>query len=101
MFNTMFANKFRQPVAIQPEMPAGVLWFIHDEPGITEKVPYVCENELLKAIQNFYCKYGADHHSEFMVIFTDPANEQLNNRINTIVGTNYGICSMHGQPHLF
>lgn len=81
--------------------PVGVLWFIHDNPGITEKVPYTNEQSMLDAIQKFYGKYGADHHSEFMVIFTDPANEALNARINNIVGADYGICSMHGQPHLF
>lgn len=104
----MFKNivkKFAQPVAAQAEttneMPIGVLWFIHDDPGITEKVPYICEDELLDAIQNFYCKYGADHHNEFMVIFTDPANEALNARIKYIVGADYDICNMMTQPRLF
>lgn len=82
--------------------PVGVLWFIHDDPGITEKVPYMCESEMLDAIKKFHNRYGAAHESEFMVIFTDPAKVSFNEKIGAIIGNaDYSICNMHNQPYLF
>lgn len=99
----MFRNAFKKSVQTEAQVsaPVGVLWFIHDTPGITEKVPYTNENNLLSDIQKFYARYGADHQNEFMVIFTDPTNEELVAKIENIVGAEYGICDMMTQPRLF
>lgn len=82
-------------------MPIGVLWFVHDNPGITEKVPYMSEDSMLDAIRKFYNKYGPDHESEFMIIFADPENNSLNTKIEAIVGADYGVMNMNAQPRLF
>ena len=79
----------------------GCIWFIHDEPGITEKVPYMNENNMLDAIREFHNKYGANHETEFMIIFTDPANHGLNAKIKEITGNEYDPVNMNTQPYLF
>lgn len=75
--------------------PKGILWFVHDNPGITEKVPYESSESFLQAIKNFSWKYGFDHDSEFMIIFINPMDKDLIQSVRSIVGDEIDLLDMY------
>lgn len=95
-----FANT--RAVAQAPAI-VGVLWFIHDDPGITEKVPYTNEQDMLNAIQKFLARYGGDHNSEFLVIFcdNDTVKQKIQDVAKAVTGDEYPINATSVANKLF
>ncbi len=97
-----FANNHTRH-AVQTPALVGCLWFIHDTPGITEKVPYTDKNEMLNAIYKFLSRYGGDHDSEFLVIFCDNeyTKQEIQNIAKRITGYEYPINATRVANKLF
>lgn len=67
----MFRFFRRKPEPAPAPKLVGVLWFIHNEADVTEKVPYTNEHEMLTAVEQFLSEFGGNHETEFLVIFCD------------------------------